>query len=66
MNDDHRGLAPAPERAAALMHASLAGLSVGTAGPRDRGRTFEELDEATASEILTDLETLANDVNRDA
>ncbi|MGP4026444.1 ADP-ribosylglycohydrolase family protein [Actinomadura sp. 3N407] len=31
MNDDHRGLAPTPERAAALMHASLAGLSVGDA-----------------------------------
>lgn len=30
MNDDQR-LAPAPERAAALMHASLAGLSVGDA-----------------------------------
>ncbi|MEU8804130.1 ADP-ribosylglycohydrolase family protein [Spirillospora sp. NPDC048819] len=31
MNDDHHGLAPVPERAAALMHASLAGLSVGDA-----------------------------------
>jgi ADP-ribosylglycohydrolase len=31
MNDDHRGLVPTPERAAALMHASLAGLSVGDA-----------------------------------
>ncbi|MFB4317756.1 ADP-ribosylglycohydrolase family protein [Actinomadura sp. 21ATH] len=31
MNDDARGLAQPPERAAALMHASLAGLSVGDA-----------------------------------
>lgn len=31
MNDDHRGLAPTSERAAALMRASLAGLSVADA-----------------------------------